>query len=156
MQTPPSWRARLAAHKAQSKVIAIPERMRAKSGEGTIAIPDAREVDAAMARVPLRKLATPKEIGESIARKHGATIGCTVTTGILMPLVASAAHEAEQAGMARVTPYWRALKTNGELNAKYPGGIDDLKARLESEGHTVVQKGARFFVQDYAARLAKL
>jgi hypothetical protein len=36
------------------------------------------------------------------------------------------------------TPYWRTLKNNGELNKKYPGGVERQRARLEQEGHTVI------------------
>jgi len=31
-------------------------------------------------------------------------------------------------------------KSGGELNPKYPGGIEEHKARLELEGHKVIQK----------------
>ncbi len=41
------------------------------------------------------------------------------------------------------TPYWRTLKANGELNAKYPGGIEVQKEFLEKEGHTVITKGRK-------------
>lgn len=47
------------------------------------------------------------------------------------------------------TPYWRTLKKDGELNEKYPEGIDGQKFRLEMEGHTVIQKGKRYFVKDF-------
>lgn len=47
------------------------------------------------------------------------------------------------------TPYWRTLKKDGELNEKYPEGIDGQKQRLESEGHVIIQKGKRLFVKDY-------
>jgi hypothetical protein len=42
------------------------------------------------------------------------------------------------------------LKTGGELNAKYPGGIANLRRLLEGEGHRVVQRGKRFFVEGSA------
>jgi hypothetical protein len=151
MQT---WREKLAAHKAQPKVKTIPPRMQAKAGQGTIAIPDAREVQAAIAGIPKRKLVTPTEIAQYLAKKHGATIGCSVTAGILMPLVAQAAYEAEQAGDAHA-PYWRALKTGGELNPKYPGGIENLMLKLEAEGHVIVQRGARYFVEHYNEKLVR-
>ena len=54
------------------------------------------------------------------------------------------------------TPYWRTLKANGELNAKYPGGIEAQKEKLEAEGHTIIQKGRkniRYYVQDYEKAL---
>ena len=44
------------------------------------------------------------------------------------------------------------MKANGELNAKYPGGIEAQKEMLEKEGHTVIQKGRkniRYYVKDY-------
>ena len=50
------------------------------------------------------------------------------------------------------TPYWRTLKANGELNAKYPNGVEAQKKKLEAEGHTIIQRGRkniRYYVQDY-------
>ena len=48
-------------------------------------------------------------------------------------------------GRKRFTPYWRTLKTGGELNPKYPGGIKNLRARLTAEGHRVIKKGKPLF-----------
>ena len=36
-----------------------------------------------------------------------------------------------------ITPYWRTLKSNGELNIKYPEAIELQKRLLEEEGHTI-------------------
>lgn len=50
------------------------------------------------------------------------------------------------------TPYWRTLKANGELNEKYPGGMEAQKEKLEAEGHTIIQKGRKnikYFVKEY-------
>ena len=58
------------------------------------------------------------------------------------------AHASVERG-ADDTPYWRTLKKDGELNEKYPEGIDGQKFRLEMEGHTVIQKGKRYFVKDF-------
>ncbi len=152
---PKPWRERLAAYKGLPKVQPIPERMRAKHGEGTIAIPSPQEVDAAIRQLPERSLATMEQLGAHIARQHGATIGCTVTTSIFAAMVAKAADEDERGGASGVAPYWRAVKNNGELNTKYPGGIDNLMARLEAEGHVVVQRGKRYFVENYERRLVR-
>lgn len=57
------------------------------------------------------------------------------------------------------TPYWRTLKANGELNEKYPGGIEAQKAKLEAEGHTVIAKGRKkieYVVKDYENALFEL
>ena len=74
-------------------------------------------------------------------------------TGIFAWIAAHAAEGAASAGKTRITPYWRTLKSGGELNAKYPGGVEQLKLQLEAEGHRVIAKGKRFFVADYEKRL---
>ena len=51
------------------------------------------------------------------------------------------------------------LKADGELNAKYPGGAEAQRARLEAEGHTVIRRGRtniRYYVQDYEDALFEL
>jgi hypothetical protein len=107
------------------------------------------EVDAAMKKVRRGKLTTIDAIRAALAKKHGTTIACPLTTGIFAWIAAHAADEAETAGAARITPYWRTLKAGGELNPKYPGGIKNLRARLAAEGHRIVKKGSRFVVADF-------
>jgi alkylated DNA nucleotide flippase Atl1 len=102
-----------------------------------------------MRKVPKGKLITINDIRETLARKHGATIGCPITTGIFARIAAGAAEEEEAGGKKRITPYWRTLKSGGELNPKYPGGVEGQKARLVAEGHTVLCRGKRFFVKEY-------
>ena len=77
-------------------------------------------------------------------------------TGIFTLIAARAAGEDEADGKKRVTPYWRTLKAQGEVNPKYPGGVDAQRTRLEAEGHTVVARGKRLFVQNYEDKLARL
>jgi len=52
-------------------------------------------------------------------------------------MAARAAEEDELAGKKDITPYWRTLKGKGELNEKYPGGVDAQAKRLKAEGHTI-------------------
>ena len=40
-------------------------------------------------------------------------------------------------GRKDITPYWRTLKAGGQLNEKYPGGMEAQAARLREEGHTI-------------------
>ena len=78
-----------------------------------------------------------------------------MTAGIFVNIVAWASKERRE----NETPYWRTLKSNGELNSKYLGGIELQKKKLESEGHTIVQKGRtniRYYVKDYEDCLMKL
>lgn len=149
-----SWREKLRDDKDLPKVVPITGKLTARWGEGTVAIPAPREVDVLMQQVPPGKLTTINELREQIAAQHQATLGCPITTGIFAWIAAHAAEEAAAAGEAAVTPYWRTLKSGGELNPKYPGGIDQSRARLEAEGHDVIQRGTRWFVADFETRLA--
>jgi len=40
-------------------------------------------------------------------------------------------------GQKNITPYWRTVKVGGQLNEKYPGGVEVQSARLQAEGHTI-------------------
>jgi hypothetical protein len=144
-----SWQEKLADSKGFPKVAEIDCTKSRRWGEGTFVIPAPLEVDAAMKKVRRGKLTTIEAIRKVLAKKHGATIACPITTGIFAWIAAHAADEAENAGRTRITPYWRTLKTGGELNPKYPGGINNLRRRLAAEGHRVVKKGNRYFVADY-------
>jgi hypothetical protein len=144
-----SWREKLADSKGLPKVAEIDCNKMKRWGEGTFVIPAPLEVDAAMKKVGRGRLTTIDAIRRTLAKKHGATIACPITTGIFAWMAAHAADEAEAEGAKRITPYWRTLKSGGEINPKYPGGIKKIRARLVAEGHRVVQRGKRYFVADY-------
>jgi hypothetical protein len=143
-----SWQEKLADNKGLPKTGPIEGKLSARWGTGTMVIPAPLEVDEIMRRVPRGKLTTINEIRAALARKHGVNVGCPITTGIFAWIAAHAAAEAESEGRKRITPYWRTLKTGGELNAKYPGGLPALKRRLAAEGHRVTKKGKRYLVAD--------
>lgn len=124
-------------------------------GTGTMLIPAPSEINAMMKTIRKGKLTTIDLIRQALVDKHKVTIACPITTGIFAWIAAHAANEAEEEGKKRITPYWRTLKTGGELNPKYPGGIENLRERLEGEGHSVFQKGKRFFVEDYERKSVK-
>src|SRR6185295_5303570 len=151
-----SWREKLLDSKGLPKVATIMTGMSARLGSGTCVIPAPLEVDEVMRKVPKGKLLTINESRGYLAKKHRATIGCPMTTGIFAWIAAHAAEEAGDQGKKRITPYWRTLKSGGELNPKYPGGIANLKRRLQAEGHRIVKKGKRFLVADFEKRLLRL
>jgi hypothetical protein len=152
-----SWQKKLADSKDLPKVVKIEGKMSKKWGTGTCAIPAPMEVDELMRKVPKGKLTTVNDIRSAVAGKHKATIGCPITCGIFAFIAANAAEEARAEGKKRITPYWRTLKTGGELNPKYPGGVKAQSARLEDEGHiTEPGKGKKPpKVKDFEKRLAK-
>ncbi len=125
-------------------------------GGGRMLIPHPTEVDALTRKVGKGKIVTLDEIREVLARKHGADICCPMTAGMFINLVAAAAEEDRSAGKRRITPYWRCLKKDGELNPKFPYGLKGQQVQLEGEGHLIVKRGKRLFVADYEKKLAKL
>lgn len=106
------------------------------------------DYDRVMRRVPFGRLLTVGAIREYFARISGADFTEPITAGIFVSIAAWASFQRAD----DETPYWRTLKADGELNAKYPGGIEAQKAMLEKEGHTIIQKGRkniRYYVKDY-------
>lgn len=103
------------------------------------------EYDEIMKKIPEGKVITADYIRSYLAKKHGAEFTCPLTAGIFINIAAKASEERDD----DKTPYWRTLKKDGELNEKYPDGIEKQKAFLEGEGHTITQKGKRYFVKDY-------
>ena len=104
--------------------------------------------DEVMKKVPYGKVITVGRIREYFAEKSGADFTEPFTAGIFVSIAAWASDQRSE----DKTPYWRTLKANGELNAKYPGGMEAQKEKLEAEGHTVIQKGRkniRYFVKAY-------
>ena len=151
-----SWSEKLRDSKGLPRVEEISGKMREKWGKGTMVIPAPMEVDEIMRKVPKGKLITINEIREVLAKKHGTSICCPLTTGIFAWIAAHAAEEQRQKGEKDITPYWRTLKTSGVINPKYPGGVEAQRKLLEKEGHKVVQKGKKFVVVDYEKSLVKL
>jgi hypothetical protein len=150
-----TWREKLADSKNLPKVGPVKGKMTTRWGTGTMVIPAPIEVDQLMRQIPKGKLVTINELRQALAAKHSADFACPITTGIFAWIAAHAAEESLARGVKRVTPYWRTLKTGGELNPKYPGGLPALKKRLTAEGHKIIKRGQRLFVVDYHKRLTR-
>lgn len=113
------------------------------------------DYDNVMKQIPYGKLTTVGKIREYFARENQADFTEPITAGIFVSISAWASEQRSE----DKTPYWRTLKANGELNAKYPGGIEAQKEKLEAEGHRVVSRGRtniRYYVKDYEASLFEL
>lgn len=114
------------------------------------------DYDTVMREVPYGKVITIGEIREYFARQNDADFTEPMTAGIFTNIAAWASYQ--RAGEDE-TPWWRTLKAKGELNPKYPGGIEAQRERLEAEGHTIVVKGRknlRYYVKDYEDSLFRL
>lgn len=112
------------------------------------------DYDAAMRRVPYGKLTTVGDIRAFFAAQSGADFTEPITAGIFVSIAAWASYQRGE----DEPPWWRTLKANGELNPKYPGGVEAQKEKLEAEGHIVLQKGRtnrKYVVKDYEKVLYK-
>ena len=113
------------------------------------------DYDKIMKQIPYGKVITVGKIREYFAQKNGADFTEPITAGIFVSIAAWASYQREEEN----TPYWRTLKANGELNEKYPGGIEAQREMLEREGHTIIQKGRKnikYYVKDYESVLFDL
>lgn len=127
----------------------------AKYGGSRMYLAPPIDYDKVMRMVPYGKLITVGEIRAYFAKLSGADFTEPITAGIFVSIAAWASHQRTE----EETPYWRTLKANGELNAKYPGGIEAQKEKLEAEGHAIIQKGRtniRYYVKDYEKFLFEL
>ncbi|HXC35079.1 MAG TPA: hypothetical protein VNV43_04340 [Candidatus Acidoferrales bacterium] len=153
MKPKKSWREKLADDKGLPKVARVSGKMSKRWGEGTMVIPAPIEVDALMKQVPSGRVVTTNELRAALAKNHKADFACPVTTGIFAWIAAHAAIEAEAEGVKNITPFWRTLKTGGEVNPKFPGGIPQIAKRLRAEGHKIILKGKRTFVAEHEMKL---
>jgi len=153
MKAKKSWREKLADSKGLPKVGKVTGKMGKRWGEGTMVIPAPLEVDALMKQVPRGRIVTIGELRTTLARNHKVDFACPITTGIFSWIAAHAAAEAETEGARHITPFWRTLKTGGELNPKYPGGIEHISKKLRAEGHKIVSKGKKTFVAGYETKI---
>lgn len=113
------------------------------------------DYDAVMRRVPEGMVITVGDIREYFASQNDADFTDPITAGIFCSIAAWASFQRSD----DKTPYWRTLKANGELNTKYPGGVEEQKRLLEAEGHAIIKKGRtniRYYVKDYENFLYRL
>lgn len=111
--------------------------------------------DELMKKVPQGKLLTVGQMREYLAGQSGADFTDPMTAGIFVNIVAWASYQRDD----EITPYWRTLKSDGELNIKYPEAIELQKRLLEAEGHTVISKGVkniRYYVENFEDSLIEL
>jgi len=152
--TKKTWQEKLKDSKGLPKIEKITEkgmeRWGGKMGDKFV-IPAPIEVYEIMNKVPKGKLVTIAEIRKVLAKKHNVAMACPLTTGIFFWVAANAAFEEKNK-----MPYFRTLKTGGEINPKYPGGIEAQKKLLEGEGHKIIQRGKKYFVADFDKKLVKL
>ena len=81
--------------------------------------------DELMKKVPKGKLITVSVMRDYLAKTNNADFTDPMTAGIFVNIVAWASYQRDE----DITPYWRTLKSDGELNVKYPEGIKLQKVK---------------------------
>jgi len=138
MKARKTWREKLADSKDLPRIQEVTRTMSQRWGTGKFVIPAPMEVDEIMKSVPQGRLTTINQIRAVLAEKHGVNFTCPITSGIFAWVAAHAAEEEAAEGRKDITPYWRTLKSGGELNPKYPGGVEAQTKRLTAEGHQII------------------
>lgn len=126
-----------------------------KYGGKSMLLAPPKDYDALMRRITEGKLITVGAMREYLAKKYKADFTDPITAGIFCSIAAWASFQRK----VDETPWWRTLKAQGELNPKYPGGMEAQKKQLETEGHTIIAKGRtniRYYVRDYESKLYAL
>lgn len=128
------------------QIVPIAEnRLRFFGGSGQMLCPCPATVASVVARVPERKLITSDLLCKTLAAQFKVRGTCPVT---VKNSLKSAAHEPRTS-----IPYWRVIKTNGELTTLFPGGIEAQAARLKQEGFVVDRSGKKPKVKNFKACL---
>lgn len=122
-------------------------------------VPGPAEIEAIVNDIPEGAVLPLNEIATKLKARHKTDVCCPMTTGIFTWILAYASCEAQgldvekdfgegidPSAAHKGVPWWRVVKTGGELNPKFPGGGALQKALLESEGRTVVAKGKKLLV----------
>ena len=131
------------------------EKTRKKCGGNKMFFAPPLYYDELMKKVPKGKLITVGQMRDYLAKKNNADFTDPMTAGIFVNIAAWASYQRN----TDITPYWRTLKSDGELNVKYPEAIELQKRLLEEEGHTIITKGTKnikYYVKDFEKSLVEL
>lgn len=149
------FNAKMNDNKDMPKIVELDDEGAKKWKGKTMVIAPPVDYNEFMKKVPRGKLITTDILRKAMAKKYDTEITCPLTCGIFVNICAWASYQREE----DITPYWRTLKSDGELNIKYPEAIELQKRLLEEEGHTIVTKGKKnikYYVKDFEKSLIEL
>jgi hypothetical protein len=132
-----TWREKV--NEFEEKIHAITPEWEEKLGKGKILIPNALDIERLINKTKKGELLTNDIIRESLAKEKNVQLTAAIPTGVYLKYIALAAEEERPVKKDKITPYWRVLKPNGEINIKNPGGAEKQIALLTAEGHSIEQ-----------------
>jgi alkylated DNA nucleotide flippase Atl1 len=139
-----------AVHLEDSIVQIAPQLERFFGTSGRMLKPCAATVAVLVAQIPSGQVVTSDVLRRKLADQFGVEVACPYDTKMALLAIAndSSLH---QSGLK--VPYWRVVKANGELNPKYPGGLEAHVALLKSEGFTVDDSGKKPRIKPFKDKL---
>jgi alkylated DNA nucleotide flippase Atl1 len=118
----------------EDTVVDIPkDRLKFFGGAGKMLLPGPATVAALIANVPAHKLITTNLICQKLAQQFNVRGTCPITTRKALQSVAN--------DPGRQVAYWRVIKADGGLIARFPGGAEGQAERLRNEGFALDRKG---------------
>jgi alkylated DNA nucleotide flippase Atl1 len=141
-----TWFEKLTDTKGLPKIVELDGKAAQRWGGNSMVVPLPMDIYNLMSQVPSGKVTTVNEIRKALAKKYNTDIACPLTTGIFACISAWASTESTGNKAIKPIPYWRTLKSNFQLNEKFPGGVENQAEKLKSEGIEVIQKGNKFKV----------
>lgn len=154
-ETKKDFNAKMNNSKDMPKIVELDDEASKKWKGHTMVIAPPIDYDKYMKMVPKGKLITTDILRKKVAKKYKTDITCPLTCGIFVNICAWASYQRDN----DITPYWRTLKSDGQLNNKYPESIELQKKLLEEEGHTIISKGTKnikYYVKDFEKYLIEL
>jgi hypothetical protein len=133
----------------EDAIVDIPkDRIKFFGGAGKMLLPGPVTVAAAIGKIPAHKLITTNLICQKLAQQFNVRGTCPVTTQKALQAVA---HDP-----GNEVAYWRVIKADGGLMARFPGGADGQAEHLRKEGFTVDRRGKAPKVTNFRESLVSL
>ncbi len=120
------------------KIIHLSAKQEKRFHAKTMVIAKPTDIYKIIKTTPKGKLITTSKIRDILAKKYQVESACPLTTGIFINISAYASIELKDD-----LPYWRVIKSNGELNPKFPNAPYEQISLLENEGFEIIKKGKK-------------
>ena len=132
----------------QDTIVDIPEnRVKFFGAHGKMLLPSPATVETLLMKISEKKLITTNLICKELTREFKVQGTCPVTT--------KKALQALLDNPSSTLPYWRVLKTNGELITSFSKSAKDQGSRLQQEGFKIDSKGKVPKVQNFKESLVQ-
>ncbi|GCE24198.1 MGMT family protein [Dictyobacter kobayashii] len=114
---------------------------------GKMLLPCAATVEAQLQNIPESKLITTELLQKRLAAQFNVEVACPVVTRKALETIANNPN--------KNVAYWRVIKKNGELMARFPGGVEGQAAHLKDEGFTIDAGGNKPKVEKFRDSLVR-